>query len=283
MKVSEMMQHSVLTATPDMSLSLAWRLMEDHRIRHLPVLSEGRLVGLITDRDLRGAAPAAASPPEAEVALYMGTTPVAACMTRNVVTVSPETDIILAAQHLLHGHFGCLPVMAQEKLVGILSEIDILRGFLLVEDVAANKGRVVEDAMQDLLILVTPEDLVSTAYQRMQGGIVRHLPIVDDEDKLVGVITDRDIRRAGAFGETSAMPAASDEPFGMMTVSELMTTPVVTVRPDATLAEAAEHFLTHKFGCLPVIRDDGALAGILTVADVLILYVQDLNAGRGRL
>ena len=215
--------------------------------------------------------------------LYMGTTPVASCMTRNVITVSPETDITLAAQHMLHGHFGCLPVVEQERLVGILSEIDILRGFLLVGNVAANKGRVVQDAMQDLLILVTPEDLVSTAYQRMQGGIVRHLPVVDDEDKLAGVITDRDIRQAGVFGELGAMPPEPDEPFDMMTVNDLMTTQVVTVRPDATLAEAAESFLTRKFGCLPVTREDGAIAGILTVTDLLILYVQDLNAGHGRL
>ena len=117
----------------------------------------------------------------------------------------------------------------------------------------------------------------------MQGGIVRHLPVVDDEDKLAGVITDRDIRQAGVFGEAGATPPEPDEPFDMMTVHDLMTTPVVTVRPDATLAEAAEAFLTYKFGCLPVTYEDGAIAGILTVTDLLILYVQDLNAGRGLL
>jgi len=283
MTVNEMMQHSVLTATPKMSLAQAWRLMEDHRIRHLPVLSEGRLVGLVTDRDLRSAAPASASPsPEADVTLYLGTPPVESCMTRDVITVSPETDIILATQQMLDGRFGCLPVLAQERLVGILSEIDLLRGFL-TGAAAMEKPLVVQDAMQDLLILVTPEDTVSTAYRRMQGGIVRHLPILDDEDKLIGVITDRDIRRAGVFGEATAPALEPTEPLAMITVNDLMTTAVVTVRPDTALAEAAECFLTHKFGCLPVIHEDDTLSGILTVTDLLSLYVQQLEAVRTHL
>lgn len=274
MKVHEMMQHSVLTATSDVSLALAWRLMEDHRIRHLPLMSDGRLVGLVTDRDIRSASPATAPPhTQAEITVYMGTTPVASCMTQAVVTVSPEADMILATQKMLDGRFGCLPVLAQGRLVGIITEIDLLQGYLSGA-APIQKCLVVQDAMQDLLILLTPEDLVSTAYRRMQGGIVRHLPVLDDADKLVGVITDRDIRQAGAFGETTLMAQELPDRFGMMTVNDLMTTRVVTVRHDTALTEAAELFLIHKFGCLPVIREDRTLAGILTVTDLLSLYVQ---------
>jgi CBS domain-containing protein len=88
------------------------------------------------------------------------------------------------------------------------------------------------------------------------------------------VITDRDIRQAGNFGEPTMMDQEAIERFGMMTVNELMTTQVVTVRADTALTEAAECFLTHKFGCLPVVREDDTLAGILTVTDVLALFVQ---------
>jgi acetoin utilization protein AcuB len=274
MQVSEMMQYSVLTATPDMSLALAWRLMEDHRLRHLPVLSDGRLIGLVTDRDIRSASPSPTPPHiQAEITIYMETTPIKSCMTHDVITVSPEADISLATQQILDGRFGCLPVLAQDRLVGILTEIDLLRGYL-AGAASVKKSLVVEDAMQDFLILLTPEDLVSTAYRRMQGGIVRHLPILDDAGHLVGVITDRDIRQAGDFGESTLMGQEAIEQFGMMTVSELMTTQVVTVRGDTALIEAAELFLTHKFGCLPVVREDDTLAGILTVTDVLALFVQ---------
>jgi CBS domain-containing protein len=186
MQVSEIMQYSVLTATPEMSLALAWRLMADHRLRHLPVLSDGRLIGLVSDRDIRSASPATnALHTQPEITIYMGTTPIQSCMTRDVITVSPEAEIGQATQKMLDGRFGCLPVLAQERLVGILTDIDLLRGYL-AGSLAVNKSLIVADAMQDFLILLTPEDLVSTAYRRMQGGIVRHLPIVDEAGKLVG-------------------------------------------------------------------------------------------------
>lgn len=279
MQVSEMMQYSVLTTTPDSTLALAWRLLEDHRIRHLPVVSEGHLVGLVTDRDIRSAAPASAPlPSRDERTIYMGTTPVSSCMTQDVITVNPETDMTVATQRMLNGRFGCLPVLAQHRLVGIITEIDLLRGYL-TDVVPMAREMAVLDAMQDLLILVTPEDLVSTAYQRMQGGIVRHLPIVDEAEQLVGVITDRDIRQAVAESEVAVVAESLTERLGMRTVNDLMTTDVVTVRSETSLTEAAECFLAHKFGCLPVIREDRTLAGILTVTDVLGLYVAQAGLG----
>lgn len=131
MIASEMMTHHVLTGTPDMSLALAWWFMEDHRIRHLPVVSEGRFVGLVTDRDIRSHAPSSIIPQtQAEINLYMGTTLIESCTMREVLTVTPETDIILARQQMLNGHFGYLPVLAQNWLVGMITEIDLLRGYL---------------------------------------------------------------------------------------------------------------------------------------------------------
>lgn len=131
--------------------------------------------------------------------------------------------------------------------------------------------------MQEFLIIVTPEDLVSTAYQRMQGGIVRHLLMLDDTDKLIGVITDRDIRQIGDFGEVNLLAQDRSDRFGMMLVQDLMTTNVVTVRNNTALTVAAELFLTHKFGCLPVVCKDDTLDGIPTVADVLGLYIKPID------
>lgn len=273
MKAKEMMQSSVLTATPGMALALAWRLMEDHRIRHLPVVSDGHLIGLVTDRDIRRMSPSTETlHTQAEINLYLGTTTVAACMTRDVITVSPETDIARVTQKMLDGRFGCLPILAQDQLVGIITEIDLLRGYLAASP--ATRRIAIRDVMQDMLIIAAPEDLVSTAYQRMKGGHIRHLPIVDETDKLVGVLTDRDVRRAGDFREVTVLDQALTERFGMMTVDSLMTTQVVTVRSDTDLADAAERFLTHKFGCLPVVSEDSTLEGLLTVADLLGLYAK---------
>jgi CBS domain-containing protein len=279
MKAKEMMQQSVLTATPDLSLALAWRLMEDHRIRHLPVVIENRLIGMVTDRDILRASPSTTTPhTQAEITVYMGTTPIETYMTQDVITISPEADMNLGTRQMLDGHFGCLPVLAQDRLVGIITEIDLLRGYLVAAALVG--GRLsVKDAMQDLMIIVTPEDLVSTAYQRMQGGLVRHLPVLDDADKVVGVITDRDIRRAGDCVEPSLPGQELTGRGARMTVSEIMTTQVHPVRRDTAVTEAAELFLTHNLGCLPVVRSDGTLEGILTATDLLRLCLATRNSG----
>jgi acetoin utilization protein AcuB len=131
----------------------------------------------------------------------------------------------------------------------------------------------VEDYMHTTPMTITPEDLVSTAYQRMQGSNMRHLPVVTGEDKLVGVITDRDIRQASASDEPHLTEYELTSLLVKLTVQEVMTRQVVSVRRQTPVAEAAQIFLTQKFGCLPVVRDDHTLEGIITVSDLLRAYV----------
>jgi acetoin utilization protein AcuB len=130
--VRAVMQTTVVTATPNMSLVEAQRLMRAQRIRHLPVVAGTGLVGLVTDRDLRDAMPSPATTlSRGEIAYQLDTTPLKTCMTREVVSVHPDTDMVQAVCILLRGPFGCLPVVEDGALVGILTEIDCLRAFLL--------------------------------------------------------------------------------------------------------------------------------------------------------
>ena len=131
MQVRTMMQQNVITATPDMSLAQVQRLMQDKRIRHLPVVSGTRVVGIVTDRDIRDAAPSPATTlSRGEIAYRLDTTPVKNCMTQDVVSIQPDTDMVQAARILLDKKFGCLPVVDQGALVGVVTEIDCLRAFL---------------------------------------------------------------------------------------------------------------------------------------------------------
>lgn len=131
MKVGEMMQKNVVTATPNMSLAQVQRLMRDQRIRHIPVVSDRRLVGIVTDRDLRDALPSPATTlSRGEINYQMDTTPIDTCMSRDVVTVHPDDDMVQAARLLLERKFGCVPVVEGTQLVGILTEIDCLQAFL---------------------------------------------------------------------------------------------------------------------------------------------------------
>lgn len=115
----------------------------------------------------------------------------------------------------------------------------------------------VADFMTKDLVTVRETDDVALAESLLRLGGIRHLPVVR-EGKLVGLLTHRDLVRAGEPGR----PAARDLP-----VSEVMTRELVTVRPATSLAHAARTLLERKFGCLPVCDDDGKLVGIVTEAD----------------
>jgi acetoin utilization protein AcuB len=129
-----MMQTEVVTVTPDTSLAAARQLMHAQRIRHLPVVSGTRLVGIVTDRDIRAAVPSPATTlSRGEMAYQLDTTPVNTCMTREVISIGPDTDMVHAARLLLERRFGCLPVVEARTLIGVVTELDCLRAFLAAE------------------------------------------------------------------------------------------------------------------------------------------------------
>jgi acetoin utilization protein AcuB len=117
-QVADIMSGQLVTVTPDTPLREARHLLAEHRIRRLPVMTGRRLVGIVSDRDLRSAS---ASPDR---------TPVAQIMTRNAVTVTSQTRVDDAARIILAGRFGGLPVVDGAELVGIVTETDLLRALV---------------------------------------------------------------------------------------------------------------------------------------------------------
>ena len=106
--------------------------MRDNHIRHVPVVSGKRLVGMMTDRDLREASPSPATTlTRGEIAYQMETTPIKTCMTqgRGVghALVLRWSD---AARVLVQRKIGCLPVVDHGTLVGVVTEMDCVRAFL---------------------------------------------------------------------------------------------------------------------------------------------------------
>ena len=116
----------------------------------------------------------------------------------------------------------------------------------------------VSDLMSTALITVNSGEPVKEAHAEMQIGVVRHLPVVDDKGRLVGVISDRDV----LSWLSSRKPCR---------VADIMTRDVITVRPDAPAHEAAVMMLDFKISSLPVTDDAGALIGMVTQTDFLEL------------
>jgi CBS domain-containing protein len=120
MLVSELMTDSVISIAPDEPASLAARLLFRHNIGAIPVCTEdGRLRGIVTDRDIVLRCVAAENDPE--------TTPVREIMTRGLVTVSPTDDVREAARQMAEAQVRRLPVVSSGKLVGMLALGDMAK------------------------------------------------------------------------------------------------------------------------------------------------------------
>jgi CBS domain-containing membrane protein len=129
MNVRELMSTDLVTLTEDETLAHAQRCMARGRIRHLPVIRDNKLVGLVTHRDLLAASFSIfADVDHHEQRRIFVTVPVVEAMHRDVVTVPPELPVKNAAEILLQNKYGCLPVVEEDgTLVGIVTEADFLQ------------------------------------------------------------------------------------------------------------------------------------------------------------
>ena len=126
--VQDWMTSEPVTATPDMTLPEALQLMATRKIRRLPILEKGKLVGIVTRGDLRGAQPSEATSLSIfELHYLVGRITLNQIMTRRPVCVTPATNIQDAASLMLERKISGLPVMERERLVGIITESDIFR------------------------------------------------------------------------------------------------------------------------------------------------------------
>jgi len=131
MTVKELMTPNPITTGPDTPVLEARQLMIQKRIRHLLVAEGGKLLGIVTDRDIRLNLPSPATSLSVwEVNYLLARMTVESAMTTSVVVVSPRHDATEAASLMLDHTIGALPVVDGGRLVGIITETDLLRAFV---------------------------------------------------------------------------------------------------------------------------------------------------------
>jgi acetoin utilization protein AcuB len=132
MLVSERMTHPVLTITPEVPVQDALTLMKKDKVRRYPVVDKnGKLIGIVTESDLMNASPSEATTLSVwEISALLAKITVERVMTKQVITVSEDTTIEEAARILADSSVGGLPVLRDNKLVGIITESDLFRIFL---------------------------------------------------------------------------------------------------------------------------------------------------------
>ncbi|MGH3087327.1 MAG: CBS and ACT domain-containing protein, partial [Rubrobacteraceae bacterium] len=126
LRVRDSMAREVATLGPEASVAQAWQLCRERRVRHIPIIEDGRLVGLVSDRDLRDASPVRKTGDGGEENVF-GWACMRDIMSGEPVTIGPLDTIEHAAREIYERRIGCLPVVDGGELVGIITSSDMMR------------------------------------------------------------------------------------------------------------------------------------------------------------
>lgn len=132
MLVGERMSRPVISIHPDMPIQDALNLMHKEHLRRLPVVDKrGKLVGIVSERDLLHASPSDATSLSVwELNYLISKITVDRIMTKDVITITEDTPLEEAARLMADGKVGCMPVMHDDEMVGIITETDLFKVFL---------------------------------------------------------------------------------------------------------------------------------------------------------
>ncbi|MCA9919521.1 MAG: CBS domain-containing protein [Anaerolineales bacterium] len=135
------------------------------------------------------------------------------------------------------------------------------------------KKELVRNWMTQDVITVKPQTTLPEAHQIMMDEEIRRLPVVDDKNKLVGIVTLGDVRGAQPSPATSLSIWELNYLLSSLIVEKIMTPGPMTIDPDATIGDAARSMLEHRVSGIPVVDKEGKLAGIITESDIFSMVV----------
>ena len=134
----------------------------------------------------------------------------------------------------------------------------------------------IRDRMTRDPITISPDTSFPEAFKLLREKRFRHLPVVDQKGKLVGIVAQTDLLHASPSSATTLSVFEMNYLLANLHVSEVMSSPPITVSEDVPLEEAAKILVDKKIGCLPVIRD-GKLIGMITETDFFETFVEILG------
>jgi CBS domain-containing protein len=272
-KIRDIMVEDVAYVTVPGTREEIMEVCKGRYISGVPVVKEGKVVGVVTRQDLLR------KPDEEQIALLMS---------RNPITISPDATIAEAARVILSHGIRRLPVVKEERLVGIITVADIVR-----EIAELDYKEPIGDYIGDKTIAIWDEMPLSVAGRIMELARAKAVPVLSSELELVGLITDRDLINAAVIEdatEDSDLSLGSDEDEwtweGMRDtmrlyysvskiklpdklVREIMVKEVLTATRNCAVSECAGKMSKNMFDQLPVISTRGKLSGILLDRNLL--------------
>lgn len=261
MRLRELRKQPPRTIDAGATVGTAARMLLWNGIQHLPVLRDDNLVGIVSDRDL--------------AAYHAGhgtgahRHPVSEAMRGDPQTAAPDDSVAGAATRMAELGIGCLLITESGQILGLVTSTDVLAA--QVRDTLGSArpiGMTVVDVMTPDPVTVRADDTLLDAADRLQRMNIRHLPVVDGDRRVIGILSDRDLRSAVGYYVAADEDAAPGE-LDRLRVNQAMTRDVITVRPQQSLRQLAGEMAGMQVGALPVVDDHERLVGILSVVDVL--------------
>jgi len=228
-------------------------------------------------------------------------------VTRNPKSVSPETPINEIITILTSNHIDMVPVLDGQDLAGLITTTDLMKIFSTLgktisrlfpeseKDVTANTVsqnsaqsdilsswavQPIKDIMIKSVICLGPQDTLDKAIEVLQSKVIRHIVITDEQGKLLGMVSDRDILRKLPYA--GKRPPSAPKKFRehlfaadswttnfLMPLEEIMVRNVVHISPECSACEAAEILYRNNISSLPVINEQKEIRGIVTVIDMM--------------
>lgn len=268
MKLREIMRSSPTTVGAHETIGEAARRMLRGGIRHLPVVEDGRVVGLLDARDILRF--------HGEGGLE---SLVSSAMSTPVQTASPDDDIAEVAGRLGARKPGFLPVVELGRLVGVVTTTDVLATVVNMGIPATPEEPRVGALMTRNPATAHPDDYLLDAVGRMSNLGVRHLPVIDGDGRLVGMLSDRDVRvLIGDFLVTEGEEGLSVK-LRVERVGDVASRAPMTIDENARIDQALAPFVDFRVGALPVVTGENRLVGILSYVDLLRFFEHTLRRG----
>lgn len=264
MKISEVMRPGAFTVQETDCLGTAQAAMTRAHIRHLPVISGGRVVGMLSERDLLAARLRAA---QDEVGWW--SISVHDAMQSPVHTARPDDSVTEVVGRMAAAKIGAMPVVELGKLLGIATITDVLDAEVRIAMEPAPTAKLTAaDVMTPFPITVGPEALLSVAVAAMTRHRVRHLPVIGPDSTLVGMLSEGDLRTVIADPAHYLANQYAIE-IGELRVRDIMHHPPIVAPFDLPLVELARKFANNRLSAVPVVDRFGALIGIVSYVDAL--------------
>ena len=297
--VAYVMSEEVTSVPVDTPVAEVVTLLLQCGVRSLPVVDRaGRLAGILTDGDLLTRAGLATrlslqkELPTNQASALLGVlrqSPLTAgaIMTTPVVSARGDEPVRIAVARMIKHDLKRLPVINEERRpIGMISRIDVLRTVAsnpsgVVGDDAPRTGSAVVELMYTDAPTVGPDASLEEIVAALEASHRRRAVVIDADRRVLGIITDGDLLRRsqqkldpGLLARlrsvlTGDAPVSQVLPDAGEHAADLMTTPVITVQPDASLSAALRLMTMHGVKRLPVVDNEGRFVGLLGRASVL--------------